>query len=73
MLTSEILKMEKCDFCSKKIKISQVMLTCPCNVKLHLACNSKHSKLCTFDYFEHNKGLLTKNNPVIMGEKLDKI
>ena len=65
--------MEKCNFCLKKIKIGQVILTCPCNVKIHLSCNSKHAKICTFDYYQHNKTVLAKNNPVIIGNKLDKI
>ena len=58
----------KCKKCNKK---TILYVECKCGNNYCIKCLGTHD--CDFDYKEHNKTLLGKQNVKIIGEKLNKI
>ena len=67
--TSSLFKM-KCTTCKKKIMFEY---TCPCKGSFCIKCRLPELHNCTFDFKLENQLRLTKDNPVIVGEKVEKI
>lgn len=68
---SEEKKRNRCGACRKKVGLTGFQCRCGglfCSV--HRYSDMHH---CTFDYKEHGAELIRKHNPVIVGEKLQKI
>ncbi|XP_037801613.1 zinc finger A20 and AN1 domain-containing stress-associated protein 6-like [Penaeus monodon] len=64
-------KKNKCQMCKKKVGLTG--FTCRCGglfCSVHRYSNEHH---CTFDYREHGAEEIRRNNPVIKGEKIQKI
>ena len=59
---------ERCIVCNKKVKI--YVIKCRCKKPLcHLHVASEHHQ-CTFDYREHGRQILEKQNPRIVPDKI---
>lgn len=64
-------KKNRCHTCKKKVGLTGFMCRCGglfCSLHRY---SDKHD--CTFDYKEHAQEQIRKNNPVIVGEKIQKI
>lgn len=61
----------RCWKCSKKIGI--LGIECACSYLFCTACRHAEAHQCTFDYAEHGKAQLKKNNPLVEGSKLDRL
>lgn len=48
-------------------------MTCKCQLVLCFDCRTPEIHRCNFDYMKQEMERLTKNNPVVTAEKLDKI
>lgn len=46
---------------------------CPCKKIFCIKCRLPEQHNCDFDFFKENRNRLLKDNPVIVGEKVDKI
>lgn len=62
--------MKRCNFCKKK---SLVDVKCKCEGIFCITCRFPDVHKCTFDHKSESKKLLEKNNPVVVGNKVDKI
>jgi predicted nucleic acid binding AN1-type Zn finger protein len=60
----------KCSLCRKK---SLVLSDCPCGNKFCLKCRFPEDHKCSFNFKERGTVELTKNNPIVAGEKISKI
>ena len=63
----------KKDKCKKKLKLHEKACKCKCDIAYcrdHVYENKHH---CTYDYKENHKETLVKNNPIVIGKKLDKL
>lgn len=64
-------KKNRCHMCKKKVGLTGFLCRCGglyCSLHRY---SDKHE--CTFDYKEHAQEQIRKNNPVIVGEKIQKI
>ena len=68
----EMVKKKKCMVCSKLLSILKENI-CRCESTFCSVHKYPSSHNCTYDYFENNKRILEKNNPVINFEKIIKI
>lgn len=60
----------RCFLCKKK---SLIILNCLCKHKFCLNCRFPEDHKCSFNFKEKGITELTKNNPIISGEKISKI
>lgn len=60
-------------YCDKCKKVSHISATCRCNMVLCLKHLDGVSHGCTFDYKAAHRAELLKNNPVVVGSKIDHI
>ena len=62
-----------CEFCKKK-KVGILAFSCKCNYNnLCKNCRLPESHNCTHDYKKEERHKLEKDNPVVIGDKLEKI
>ena len=59
-----------CSTCKKRTLIDY---SCSCKRVLCIKCRAPEQHNCDFDFFKENQNRLLKDNPVIVGEKVDKI
>lgn len=59
-----------CSMCRKKILFEY---KCPCEKNFCVKCRVPEIHKCTFDFHTNYKKRLEKENPIVIGEKLDKI
>ena len=65
---------QKCDFCKKNKVNSLIPFACKCELKkLCSTCRYPNDHNCTFDFREESRKDLEKNNPKIIGDKLNKL
>lgn len=66
--------MTLCSYCNKK-KVSIVPFTCKCNpeYKLCTKCRMPEFHSCNYDFKTEQRKQLEKDNPVVIGDKMDKI
>ena len=60
----------RCEHCKRKTLLK---VTCKCKLIVCFDCRHPEFHKCTFDYHTESKELLTKSNPAIVSEKLEKI
>lgn len=60
----------RCHSCRKK---SIILTKCSCESNFCLSCRYPDVHKCTFDFKEQAKKYLQKNNPLVAGEKMEKI
>ena len=60
----------RCAMCKKKIIFEY---TCPCKGLFCIKCRVPELHNCTFDFRLEHQARLAKDNPVVVGEKVDKI
>lgn len=63
-------KSSRCVACRKK---TIILVPCKCSEQFCLHCRQPEDHNCKFDYSEHWKQKLTKDNPSVVGEKVSKI
>lgn len=59
-----------CQHCKRK---TLMKITCKCSKVVCFNCRYPEIHDCKFDYQKEAKECLTKNNPIVVSEKLDKI
>uniref|UniRef100_A0A6C0ETZ6 AN1-type domain-containing protein n=1 Tax=viral metagenome TaxID=1070528 RepID=A0A6C0ETZ6_9ZZZZ len=59
-----------CQNCRRKTIMT---ITCKCNMTVCITCRHPDNHKCTFDFQEEAKQKIIKENPVISGEKLERI
>lgn len=59
--------------CAKCKKKTLMEYKCPCKKIFCIKCRLPEQHNCDFDFFKENRNRLLKDNPVIVGEKVDKI
>jgi len=59
-----------CFYCKKE---TIMLFNCKCEYSFCLKHRLPESHRCTFDFYNHNKDKLKRENPVIQGSKLQKI
>lgn len=64
-------KKNKCQMCKKKVGLTG--FTCRCEGLFCSVHRYSNEHRCTFDYREHGAEEIRRNNPVIKGEKIQKI
>ena len=66
--------MTLCSYCNKK-KVSLMPFTCKCNpeYKLCSKCRMPESHNCNYDFKTEQRKQLEKANPVVVGDKMEKI
>ena len=66
--------MTLCSYCNKK-KVSLIPFTCKCNLEYKLCklCRMPESHSCTYDFKTEQRKQLEKDNPVVVGDKMEKI
>lgn len=64
-------KKNKCQMCKKKVGLTG--FTCRCGGLFCSVHRYSNEHRCTFDYREHGAEEIRRNNPVIKGEKIQKI
>lgn len=64
-------KKNRCHQCSKKVGL--LGFECSCKKTFCKNCRHAEQHQCSFDYAKAGKALLEKNNPLVIGEKLEKI
>ena len=66
--------MSNCSHCNKK-KISIIYFICKCNplFKLCSKCRMPEDHCCTYDFKIDQRNKLEKENPLVIGDKMDKI
>jgi hypothetical protein len=65
---------QKCEFCKLKKVNNLLGFSCKCGLKnLCTTCRYAEDHKCTFNFREESKKDLEKNNPKIIGYKLNKI
>lgn len=64
-------KKNKCQMCKKKVGLTG--FTCRCDGLFCSVHRYSNEHRCTFDYREHGAEEIRRNNPVIKGEKIQKI
>lgn len=69
--TSSKKKKARCNNCNKKIKI--MSFDCKCNGLFCSQCRYADSHNCSFDWKNHERNILKKNNPQIVTSKFNKI
>ena len=62
--------MKRCDCCKKK---SLVDMKCKCEKTFCITCRFPDVHKCLFDHKAESRKLLEKNNPIVVGNKVDKI
>lgn len=60
----------RCAKCKKKIIYEY---KCPCEGSFCIKCRVPELHECTFDFYNEHKKRVEKENPVVNGEKIDKI
>lgn len=60
----------RCFFCKKK---QLILIDCRCNYKFCIIHKNPEDHTCSFDYKEDAKKMLIKNNPKVVGSKVDSI
>jgi AN1-type zinc finger and ubiquitin domain-containing protein 1 len=66
--------MNLCSYCNKK-KVSLIPFTCKCNPEYKLCnkCRMPESHSCKYDFKTEQRKQLEKDNPVVIGMKIEKI
>ena len=66
--------MNLCSYCNKK-KVSLIPFTCKCNLEYKLCklCRMPESHSCIYDFKTEQRKQLEKDNPVVIGMKMEKI
>lgn len=59
-----------CQSCRRKTIMT---LTCKCNMVVCFSCRHPEDHKCTFDYQKEGKEKLTKDNPVVVASKIEKV
>jgi len=59
-----------CQNCKRK---SLIKILCKCDKTVCINCRYPEKHTCVFDFKKEGKELLQKNNPVVIGEKLDRV
>jgi hypothetical protein len=59
-----------CQQCKRKTLLN---FTCKCDLIVCINCRYPDIHNCKFDYQKDEKERLTKNNPIVVSEKLNKI
>jgi hypothetical protein len=59
-----------CQQCKRKALLK---VTCKCDLVVCFDCRYPELHNCKFNYQKEAKDQLTKNNPIVVSEKLDKI
>ena len=66
-------KKNRCAFKGCKKKLGMVPFECKCGFKFCTEHRLPEFHKCTFNFKEEGKNILTKNNPVIINDKMIKI
>ena len=61
----------KCEFCKKKLKMTELELKCKCSYTFCLLHLNPHSHNCTFDYLSERREYIEKNNPKMCIQCID--
>ena len=69
-IKKDMVKPEKCSVCKKR---SYVNIKCRCDKVVCMTHRHHTDHECTFDYQEFGKDILTKQNPIVKGEKISVI
>lgn len=66
--------MTLCSYCNKK-KVSLIPFTCNCNseYKLCAKCRMPEDHNCTYDFKKEYQTKLKNDNPIVIGDKMEKI
>ena len=66
--------MTSCSYCNKR-KVSIIPFTCKCNSALQLCskCRMPEDHNCTYDFKTDARKKLEKENPLVIGKKIDVI
>lgn len=59
--------------CAKCKKTTLILTDCSCSKQFCLKCRHPEEHECSFDFKQKGFEELTKNNPVIVGKKINKI
>lgn len=65
--------MALCDFCQKK-KVGIVVYSCKCSFQnLCMGCRIPENHKCTFDYKKEGREQLSRQLPLVVNSKIEKI
>ena len=59
--------------CSKCKKTLLIPMKCKCEKSFCIKCRMPESHSCEFNFQEYGKQLVKKQNPVVIGEKIEKV
>lgn len=67
-----IIMNKRCLLCNKKLKLASTFI-CKCDGVFCTYHRYPEVHTCTFDHKTFERNILIKNNPVVVGDKLEKI
>ena len=63
VIVSKPKKKQRCHYCSKKLKLTELNFTCKCDHTFCLHHFNPHSHKCSFDYLKERQAIIKENNP----------
>ena len=70
LIKIKIEEMDKCFVCKKNVIVKFI---CKCDNTFCIKHRMPEDHECTFNFKEHSKKILEKQNPIIIGKKVDSI